>query len=847
MGSKFTIHNIAADLRMTDDAILEICERLGIEADAPSSMLDESAVRKIKHTIARAKIEKVEEAERQKREEEARKKAEAEAKKRAEAEEKRRIAEAKKAEAERKKAENARKKAEVARKKKEEEQKLRLEAEQKKREEEERRKEEEHRKREEARRLAEEERRKKEEAERKKQEAEFRRKQLEEEKAEQARKKAEERAHLERVKEMKKRLHIVELERLSTIKNIAPKFGMEPKEMTAKLDELGLKVPQTAHLDKDTLVIFASEIGYEIVFKGELETSEDVEKAKEIEARVEQAIREDDERFRQAQEKKVLQQQETKVKAEEKKGTAKTASAKKEKALSEDEIPDDPKDLVPRPPIVTVMGHVDHGKTSILDYIRKTHVAEREKGGITQHIGAYKVTHKNHEIVFIDTPGHEAFTEMRARGAKITDIVVLVVAADDGIMPQTVEAINHARSANVPIIVALNKIDKPSASPAQIKQQLMQYQLLPEEWGGETIVCEVSAVTGAGIEHLLEMIGLQADILELKANPKRKMRGVVIESKITKGRGPVATVIITRGTLKVGDIVVCGTAYGKVRALTDENNKQYRSAGPATPVEIMGLSEPPPVGEIIRQVENESVAREEAEKYAEAEKLLAAKSGKAEFSIDDFLKGEEDETKELRLVIKGDVQGTLEALSSSLSRIGTEKATVKILHSAVGGVGESDVMLAKASGAMILAFNVKADPNAAALAEREKIKISYYDIIYRAIEDVRMLLEGLLEPVYNEVVIGRAEVRQIFESSSFGIIAGCSVQSGIIAKNAKARLYRGGEKIWEGDIAGLRRFKDEAREVKAGMECGIRLNNFNEIKIGDIIEAVKIERVAQTL
>jgi translation initiation factor IF-2 len=840
--ARYTVHTVAADLRLSDEDILTVCSRLGIEADAPSSLLDENGVRKIRHSVTRSKIEKVEEVERIKREEEERKKSEAEAKKRAEADEKRKIADAKKAEAEKKKADAARKKSEMERKKREQEEQIRLEAERKKREEEEKKKEEEHKKREEARRLAEEEIKRKEDTERKKHEAETARKKAEEEKVEQARKRAEEKARQERIKEMKQKLRIVEIDKLVAVKSIAPRFAFEPKDMIKKLEELGLKVAQTTHLDKDTIAIFAQEIGYEVIFKDELAAPEDIIKTEAAEKRVEDAIREADEKAKRAFEEKA-KKPETQ---ESKKPVSRKESKEKAAPVPEDELPDDPKDLVPRAPIVTVMGHVDHGKTSILDYIRKAKVAAGEKGGITQHIGAYKTKHKGREIVFIDTPGHEAFTEMRARGAKVTDLVVLVIAADDGIMPQTVEAINHARSANVPIIIALNKIDKHTASPGQIKQQLMQYQLLPEEWGGETIVCEVSAVTGAGIDHLLEMITIQSEMMELKANPKRKMTGVVIESKISRGRGAVATIIVNRGTLKVGDIVVSGKSYGKVRALSDEHGKRVQSAGPATPVEVMGLSEPPMAGEMIRQANSESEAREIVSHYIEKEKA-DAKTEKAGFSLEDFLKGPDEEMKELRIVLKGDVQGTVEALSSSLEKVSTEKAKVKILHAAVGAVGEADVQLANASGAIILAFNVKSDQDAAALAEREKVKIRYHDIIYHAIEEIRAVLEGLLEPIFNEVVAGKIEVRQLFESSSLGIIAGCSVQTGVVNRNSKARVLRGGKLIWEGEIASLKRFKDEAREVKAGMDCGIRLLNFNDIQVGDIIEAVKMERVAQTL
>jgi len=849
------IHIIASDLKLTDDDVLELCEVLGIEADAPSTFLDDKDVRKIKHHITRAKIEKVEEAERLEQEKKARKKAEAEAKKREAADKKRRETDAKKEVARKEKEAVARKKAEAERKKREKEDKKRAEEERLKREEEERLKAEELKKREEARRQAAEEIRKREVELQGKRETELKRQQAEKRKKELAKRKAAEKAKLERIRKIKEKLHVIELKKLMSIKSIAPKFGFKPKAMTEKLNELGLQVPQTTHLDKDTLTIFAGEIGYEIIFLGDLATPEDFEKAKAVEVKVKEALREEDEKAREAataeKEKPKKKKEKPAPSAEEiapAEGEEKPELVEVEIDLEEDEEPDDPKDLVARPPIVTVMGHVDHGKTSILDYIRKTKVADGEKGGITQHIGAYKIKHQGREIVFIDTPGHEAFTEMRARGTKVTDIVVVVIAADDGVMPQTLEAINHAQSAGVPIIVAINKIDKPNAMPDQAKQQLMQYNLLPEDWGGETIVCDVSALNGTGIDHLLEMINLQAEIMELKANPKRKMRGVVIESQVCKGRGAVASVIINRGVLKVGDVVVCGSCFGKVKALSDENGNRLKSAGPATPVEIMGLSDPSPVGAVIRQVDSERDAREIVEARIDREKLVALQGTvAAEFSLDDFLKGPEEEAKELRIVLKGDAQGTIEALAASLEKIGTEKAKVNILHSAVGTVGESDVMLACASTAVIIAFNTRADPNAVTLAEKEGVLIHYFDIIYRAIEEIQAVLEGLLEPVFNEVVVGEIEIRQLFSSSSLGTIAGCIVRNGTVSRNLRARINRNDQVIWQGEISSLRHFKEEVREVKTGMECGIRLKNFYDFEIGDLIEVVKLERVAQTL
>jgi translation initiation factor IF-2 len=501
----------------------------------------------------------------------------------------------------------------------------------------------------------------------------------------------------------------------------------------------------------------------------------------------------------------------------------------------------------PRAPVVTLMGHVDHGKTSLLDGIRSTDVAAGEAGGITQHIGAYTVDVNGRQVTFLDTPGHEAFTAMRARGAKVTDIVVLVVAADDGIMPQTVEAISHARAAEVPIIVAVNKIDKPDANPERVRQELGNHGLAPEEWGGDTIVVPVSAKTREGIPHLLEMILLQADVLELKASATRLAKGTIIEARLDRGRGPVATVLVQEGTLHPGDAFVCGTQHGRIRAMVDDKGRRIEAAGPSTPVEILGLGGVPEAGDTFVAVQDDQKARQVAEhrrsKQREAEMAKTAK-----VSLDDLYQQiQTGAVKELKVVLKADVQGSVEAMGEALRRLSSEDVRLTVLHGSVGGITESDVLLASASNAVVIGFNVRPEPKAAALAEREGVDIRLYTVIYEAVNDVRDALEGLLEPTLEEKVLGRAEVRQTFTVSGIGLVAGCFVTDGKILRGAKGRLLRDHVVVHDGRIATLKRFKDDAREVAAGYECGISLENYQDVKVGDVIEAYEVEQVARRL
>lgn len=509
------------------------------------------------------------------------------------------------------------------------------------------------------------------------------------------------------------------------------------------------------------------------------------------------------------------------------------------------EIEDDPKTLKLRPPVVTVMGHVDHGKTSLLDCIRNTHVQTHEAGGITQHIGAYQVNCKGKKIVFLDTPGHEAFTAMRARGAQITDIAILVVAADDGVMPQTIEAIHHAKSAGVPIIVAINKIDKPGANPDRVKQELMEQGLVPEEYGGDTIMVPVSAKKQIGIDDLLEMVLLVAEVKELKANPNRDARGVIVEAKLDKGRGPVATVLVQNGTLRIGDSVVCGTTYGKVRAMVNDRGENVKKAGPSVPVEILGLNDVPEAGDILAVLE-EKQARSIAEARIERQRNNLIKSKKV--SLDDlFHQIQEGDIKDLNIVIKADVQGSVEALSSSLLKLNkNDEVRVSIVHSGVGAVNESDVMLASASNALIIAFNVRPDANARKLADTENIDIRTYRVIYDAINDVKDAMSGMLKPKYKEVIQGRVEIRQVMKFSK-ALVAGSYVLEGKICNNSKIRIIRDNIEIFDGEIDSLRRFKDEVKEVNAGYECGISIVDFRDFKEGDIIEAYTMEEVATTI
>ena len=509
------------------------------------------------------------------------------------------------------------------------------------------------------------------------------------------------------------------------------------------------------------------------------------------------------------------------------------------------EIEDDPKSLKLRPPVVTVMGHVDHGKTSLLDCIRNTHVQTHEAGGITQHIGAYQVNCKGKKIVFLDTPGHEAFTAMRARGAQITDIAILVVAADDGVMPQTIEAIHHAKSAGVPIIVAINKIDKPGANPDRVKQELMEQGLVPEEYGGDTIMVPVSAKKQIGIDDLLEMVLLVAEVKELNANPNRDARGVIVEAKLDKGRGPVATVLVQNGTLRIGDSVVCGTTYGKVRAMVNDRGENVKKAGPSVPVEILGLNDVPEAGDILAVLE-EKQARSIAEARIERQRNNLIKSKKV--SLDDlFHQIQEGDIKDLYIVIKADVQGSVEALSSSLLKLNkNDEVRVSIVHSGVGAVNESDVMLASASNALIIAFNVRPDANARKLADTENIDIRTYRVIYDAINDVKDAMSGMLKPKYKEVVQGRVEIRQVMKFSK-ALVAGSYVLEGKICNNSKIRIIRDNIEIFDGEIDSLRRFKDEVKEVNAGYECGISIVDFRDFKEGDIFEAFIMEEIATTI
>jgi translation initiation factor IF-2 len=501
----------------------------------------------------------------------------------------------------------------------------------------------------------------------------------------------------------------------------------------------------------------------------------------------------------------------------------------------------------PRPPVVTIMGHVDHGKTSLLDAIRQTNVTAQEAGGITQHIGAYRVDVRGRQVTFLDTPGHEAFTAMRARGAKVTDMVVLVVAADDGVMPQTVEAINHARAANVPIIVAINKIDKPDANVERIKQNLTEYGLVAEDWGGDTICVPVSAKTKEGLPHLLEMLLLQADVLELKANPDKRARGTIVEAKLDRGRGPVATVLVQEGTLKGGDPFVCGGNYGRVRAMVDDMGRKVDLAGPSTPVEILGLQGVPEAGNSFVVVGDEATARQVAE-HRRGKQREATLVKTAKVSLEDlYHQIQAGDIKELRVVIKADVQGSVEALSEALSRLSTDEVRLNVLHASVGGITESDVLLASASNAVVIGFNVRPESKAADVAEREGVDVRLYTVIYDALNDVRDAMEGLLEPTVREKTVGRAEVRQVFSVPSFGVISGSFVLDGKITRNAAARLVRDHVVVYTGKVTSLRRFKEDAREVQTGYECGIGLENYQDAKVGDIIEVYETERVARRL
>jgi translation initiation factor IF-2 len=570
-----------------------------------------------------------------------------------------------------------------------------------------------------------------------------------------------------------------------TVAELAKKLGKEPSEIIKKLFLLGVMATINQELDKDAIELIAGEYGVE----------------------VEEEIVIDETEFETM------------------------------------EIIDDEKDLRERPPVVTIMGHVDHGKTTLLDSIRNTKVTAGEAGGITQHIGAYQVEVNGKKITFLDTPGHAAFTTMRARGAKVTDITVLVVAADDGVMPQTVEAINHAKAAGVPIIVAVNKIDKPTANPERVMQELTEHGIVAEAWGGDTIFCPLSALTGEGIDNLLEMILLVSEVEEFKANPNRRALGTVIEAQLDKGRGSVATLLVQNGTLRIGDPIVVGNTYGRVRAMVNDLGRRVKEAGPSTPVEVTGLNEVPLAGDRFMVFEDEKKARQIGE--ARAQKQLQEQRGeKTRVSLDDlFEKIKQGEMKDLNVIVKADVQGSVEALAASLQKIEVEGVNVKIIHTGVGAITEYDIMLASASNAIVIGFNVRPDVNAKRVAEAEKVDIRLHRIIYKVIEEIESAMKGMLDPEFEEKVIGQAEVRTTFKVSKVGTIAGSYVTDGKITRDSNIRLIRDGIVIFEGEIDALKRFKDDAKEVSQGYECGITIKNFNDIKEGDIIEAYVMEEI----
>lgn len=579
----------------------------------------------------------------------------------------------------------------------------------------------------------------------------------------------------------------VEMEESITVAELAKAMGVKASEVIKKLIGLGVMATINQPLDYDTAALVASEFDYEVRKVGFVE--EDVLKP----------------------------------------------------------IPDKPEDLKPRPPVVTVMGHVDHGKTSLLDAIRHTNVIATEAGGITQHIGAYHVTLDKGNIVFLDTPGHEAFTAMRARGAQVTDVVILIVAADDGVMDQTREAINHAKEAGVPIVVAINKIDKPNANPERVKRQLAELGLVPEEWGGETLYAEISAKNKIGIEDLLELVLLQAEMLELKANPDKPARGVVIEARLDKGRGPVATVLVKEGTLKVGDHFVCGLHYGKVRAMFNDRGEAVSEAGPSMPVEIQGISGVPDAGDQFVVVENEKIAKEVSQ-HRQQKQREAALVKMAGVSLENiYEKFKEGEVKELKLILKADVQGSVEALKESLAKLGTDEIKVNIIHASTGAITESDILLASASHAIVIGFNVRPSAKVMDLAQKEKVDVRYYNVIYRLLNDIKDAMSGMLEPEYEEKVIGEAEIRQIFKVPKVGMVAGCYVTNGKIERNVKVRILRDGVVVYNGKLASLKRFKEDVREIAAGYECGMSFENFQDIKVGDIVEAYVVEEIKRTI
>jgi len=588
----------------------------------------------------------------------------------------------------------------------------------------------------------------------------------------------------------------VRIEETVTLQSLAGSMGVKTGDMLRQLFQLGMAgININSTLDADTAKIISAEFGWEV---------EDV---------------------------------------------AVSEAEQLQKAQGMQTSEDAPEDLKPCPPVVTVMGHVDHGKTSLLDAMRETNVVQGESGGITQHIGAYSVDTPQGKVTFMDTPGHAAFTAMRARGAKATDLVVLVVAADDGVMPQTKEAIQHARSAEVPIVVAINKCDKPDAQPERVRRELSEQGLVPEEWGGDTLFCEVSAITKEGIPDLLEKLALQAEVLELQANPDKPASGIVVESELDRGRGPVATILVKEGTLHPGDVVLAGAAFGKVRAMHDWNGRVLKTVGPAEPAVIIGLSEVPRAGDQMYVVKDLKTAQAIADtRRGKERRSLAPSAGNKPRTLEEIAKlMSESEQLELKVIVKADVGGSAEAVIDSLVQLSTEKVRVSVVLSAAGAITENDVNLAVAAGAIIVGFNVKPAGKAAALAQREGIEIRHYTIIYNVLDDVTLAMEGLLAPKLVEKDIGIAEVRQTFRISKAGTIAGCMVTEGVVRRGCSIRLMRDGDLVWEGKLASLKRFKDDVREVKEGFECGLSLEGFNDIKVGDLIEAYEIEEIKQKL
>ena len=579
----------------------------------------------------------------------------------------------------------------------------------------------------------------------------------------------------------------VKVPNVISVAELAKRMGVKAAELIKKLMEIDIKVTLNQTVDFDSASLVAGEFGYEL----ELSSSEE------------------------------------------------------EDILTEEE--DRPEDLSARPPVITIMGHVDHGKTSLLDYIRKSRIIDKEAGGITQHIGAYYVDTPHGDIVFLDTPGHEAFTAMRARGAQVTDLIVLVVAADDGVKEQTTEAIDHAKAANIPIIAAVNKMDKPSADAEKVRRELSKYALLAEEWGGDTIFSYVSAKTGEGLEELLESILLQSEILELKANYKKKARGTIVEARLDKNRGPIATVLIRNGTLKQGDFFLCGESYGRVRAMLNDRGQKIKSASPSMPVEIYGISGVPMAGDDFVVVADEKKAKFISE-HRRIDARLETAANQGSLSLDSlFDRIKEGKVKELNIIVKADVQGSLEALVDSLTKLSTEEVKLKVIHGATGAATESDVMLASASEAIIICFNVRATPTVSSLAEEERVDIRFYDVIYKVIEDIKSAMVGLLDPVYTENTIGRVDVKEIFHVSKLGTIAGCHVTDGKIERNAKVRLLRDEVVMFDGQISSLRRFKDDVKDVSSGFECGVGIENYNDIKPGDVLEVYVVEETKAEL